>query len=236
MPRVLPGPAAIVTDGQRHMDAAYATAPAMHPRQEYDGYDGYDGYDREDTDPDDEYVDPNDVIENPPADPLKQSVHWGVAATALGYLALYLLFTNPEAAFGHMNAQFRDTYKASFVLAAVATLYILHTVYRTPKKAVQQRARYVLPVRLLLIGAALWVPLLYLVTQFGTGHWYSSVWYVVATRVLAASGAALLAFYLRDQLMENAFGTGALYYFLFHVILVDGMVWSYSYILGNESR
>ena len=40
---------------------------------------------------------------------------------------------------------------------------------------------------------------------------------------------------MRNHLLENAIGTGALYYFVFHVLIVDGMLWSYSYITGNEN-
>ena len=179
------------------------------------------------------YIDPNDVVEDPPLNPLEAVLRWGAIAVLVGYGALLFLFTNPEAAFGNLDPLFRDTYKASFAAAAFSALYVLSTARKAPEKSAR-RASYVLPTKLLLAGAALWVPLLYLVEIAGAGHFYSSVWNVVATRILTAAGAVLLAFRLRDHLMENAIGTGALYYLLFHVLIVDGMVWSYSYIVGNE--
>ena len=179
------------------------------------------------------YLDPNDVVEDPPLDPLEAVLRWGAIGVVAGYAALLLLFTNPEAAFGNLDPMFRDTYKFSFAAVAFSALYVLNTARKVPEKS-PERASYVLPTKLLLAGAALWVPLLYIVELVGSGHFYSSVWYVVATRVVAAAGAILLAFRIRDRLMESAIGTGALYYLLFHVILVDGMVWSYSYIIGNE--
>lgn len=173
-------------------------------------------------------VDPNDYVENPAPDNLEAALRYGVLAVGLAAALLYFGFTNPESAFGGINQTFLDTYKMSLLLASFSALYVLYSV-RSEEDA-EKRARLTQPVQLLLFGVAAWVPLLYLVEKVGSGYWYSSVWYVVLTRIVAAAGAAMLALRRRDDLLQNHIGTFCLYYLLFHVLIMDGMVWCFSYV------
>ena len=136
-----------------------------------------------------DYIDPNDYVENPAPDKLESALRNGVLAVVLAALVLYFAFTNPEAAFGGIGESFLDTYKMSLLLAAFSAVYVLRLA-RAEEDA-SKRARLVQPVQLLLFGVAAWVPLLYLVEKLGSGLWYSSVWYVVLTRIVAAAGASM---------------------------------------------
>ena len=178
--------------------------------------------------------DPNDVQEDPPLSPLETTLRWGVLAVVVSYIGLLALFKNPAVVFGSLHPLFRDTYKMSFAIATFSALYILRVARNTPKDS-PLREKYLLPVRLIFSGTVLWVLALYSTDLFGTDTFYSSTWYVVIARIVTSVGAVLLAFYMRDELMENLIGTGVLYFFLFHVLILDGMVWNVSYILGHET-
>lgn len=116
---------------------------------------------------------------------------------------------------GNITGNFRMLYWISICIAAICYCYVIY--YTTVNKDNNDLLYY--GTILFLIGAMLWAPLLY-------GYFVNNISnvYTILSLCLVSMGIILLTIYLYTK--GNLISKIAITYFLFHVLVMDNIIWS----------
>ena len=126
--------------------------------------------------------------------------------------------------------KYQYIYIASIFISAILYSYVIYFVTKYIETNKKYYTLLLLGTILFLIGAILWAPFLYL-------HFIENISYIftILALCLTTIGVLLITIYLYNR--GNTFSKVAITYFLFHVFVLDNLIWSIKFTqLANLSE